>query len=79
MAQEIKVDRVIDSRGTLCPLPVIQVNRAAKELHPGQVLKLLATDPGSPSDIKAWARETGHKLVKTGTEDGAYVFYLQKP
>ncbi len=76
--QEIKVAKVVDSRGTLCPLPVIQVSRAIKELQPGEVVKLLATDPGSPPDMQAWVKQTGHTLIKSGTEDGAHVFYVQK-
>ena len=49
-----------------------------KELSPGELLEALATDPGSVSDFKAWARTTGNPLVEMGEEGGVYRFVLKK-
>ncbi|MBI4302139.1 MAG: sulfurtransferase TusA family protein [Chloroflexi bacterium] len=78
MTQEPTADRVVDSRGTLCPLPVVDTKRAIDEMASGQILKLLATDPGSESDMKAWSRRTGHQILYAKTEDKVFTFYIQK-
>ncbi|RMF27054.1 MAG: sulfurtransferase TusA family protein [Chloroflexi bacterium] len=74
----LTVDKVLDCREVLCPLPVIQTSQAIQEIEVGQVLKVLATDPGSPADIEAWARQTGHELISSGQEDGAFAFYIRR-
>jgi TusA-related sulfurtransferase len=71
-------DRVVDARGTLCPTPILRVAKAMRELEPGQVAKLLATDRGSKVDVPAWAEDTGNELLATGDEDGAFVFLLRR-
>jgi tRNA 2-thiouridine synthesizing protein A len=54
---------VLDTKGTLCPLPVLRTSQAIKRVKVGDVLEVLATDPGSKPDIAAWARMTGNELV----------------
>ncbi len=54
----------IDTRGLLCPLPVIRTQDAIKRLAPGTVLEVLATDAGTLQDIPAWCRVHGHELLK---------------
>jgi TusA-related sulfurtransferase len=78
MPTDIHVDDVVDARGLMCPMPILAATKAMKLLEPGQVLKVLATDKGSLSDIPAWAMDTGHELLTSGTEDDALVFYLRK-
>jgi tRNA 2-thiouridine synthesizing protein A len=56
-------DEVLDCTGMACPLPVVKTSQAIKKLEPGQVLELLATDPGVERDMKAWSRRTGNELV----------------
>jgi tRNA 2-thiouridine synthesizing protein A len=68
----------LDLKGLSCPLPIIKTAKAMKEMAPGQLLEVFATDPGSVSDFKAWARTTGNPLVETGQEAGVYRYVLRK-
>ena len=56
-------DMVLDCTGLACPLPVVKTAQAIKNLAQGQVLELLATDPGVEPDMRAWSRRTGNELV----------------
>lgn len=79
MAQsELKADQVLDCRGLLCPLPVIRTSNAIKSLAVGQVLELLATDPGSKPDMAAWSKQTGHELLHVQEENGVYRFWVRR-
>ena len=71
-------DRELDTQGLECPLPILKTKKALNELAPGQVLRVLATDPGSRRDMVAFANQTGHALLYAGEEDGALVFLLRK-
>ncbi|MBI2304066.1 MAG: sulfurtransferase TusA family protein [Chloroflexi bacterium] len=71
--------RTLDVKGTLCPVPVIQAKLAIDAMDSGQILQVLATDPGSQKDIPAWAKRTGHQLLHTVTsEPGVFAFYVKK-
>jgi tRNA 2-thiouridine synthesizing protein A len=78
MTDVIKEDRVLDCSGMLCPLPVVKASKAMKELQSGQILKMVATDPGAPPDMEAWSRQTGNELLRSMTEEGKFVFFLRK-
>src|SRR5260370_18017706 len=78
MSEEIHVDRQLDAKGMLCPMPVISVKRAIKDLQRGQVLVVSATDKGACRDIPAWAEQTGHALLEQTEENGVYTFYIEK-
>jgi len=54
----------LDARRLLCPLPVIRTQNCAKKLNPGDTLEVTCTDPGAESDIPAWCRINGHKLLE---------------
>ena len=56
-------DRELDVRGLNCPLPILRAKKALGDLHAGQVLKVLATDPGSVKDFQAFCRQTGNELL----------------
>jgi TusA-related sulfurtransferase len=75
---EIETAAVVDARGLLCPMPIIKTAKAMKELEPGEVLKLIATDRGSVADVPAWAGSTGNELLERYEEDDAFVFFLRK-
>ncbi len=62
----------IDARGLTCPLPILRAKKALSDMQTGEVLKVLATDPGSVRDFQAFARQTGNELVdqQTGQADG---------
>lgn len=71
-------DKELDAKGLSCPLPVLRTKKALNEIASGQVLKILATDPGSVNDMQAFSRQTGHVLLSSAEEGGAFVFFLQK-
>ena len=68
----------IDTRGLNCPLPILKAKKALAELEAGQVLKVLATDPGSLRDFQAFARQTGHELLAQSTVGDEFVHYLRR-
>jgi tRNA 2-thiouridine synthesizing protein A len=61
-----------------CPMPILKTKKAVDGLQIGQVLKMIATDPGSESDMNAWTAKTGHELVAHEMDDAKYVFYIKK-
>lgn len=75
---EIRVDQVLDCTGLLCPLPVVKTTKAIKQLQVGQVLKLIATDPGSQPDMAAWSRQTGNEILAQSEENGKFIFYIKR-
>ena len=78
MTTEIKADQVLDCKGLSCPLPVVKTKKAIDGMSVGQVLLMLATDPGSKNDIAAWAKRTGNELLKTEEDGGVFSFYIRK-
>ena len=71
-------DKELDCRGMNCPLPILKTKKAIEELQAGQVLKMIATDPGSVNDIAAWTRRTGHELMESEQNGGEYTYFLKK-
>ncbi len=71
-------DEVLDCSGLACPMPILKTKKAVDALEPGQILKMIATDPGSESDMDAWTSRTGHTLVESEESGGQYVFFIQK-
>ena len=57
------IHKEIDARGLTCPLPILRAKKALSDMHSGEVLKVLATDPGSVRDFQAFARQTGNDLL----------------
>jgi tRNA 2-thiouridine synthesizing protein A len=78
MSEAIHVDRRVDAKGMLCPMPVISVKKAIKDLQRGQVLAVSTTDKGACRDIPAWAEQTGHTLLNSSEENGVFTIYIQK-
>jgi tRNA 2-thiouridine synthesizing protein A len=74
----IKIDQTLDCRGLLCPLPVIKTTKAVKSLAVGQVLELLATDPGSKPDMEAWSRQTGNEIAESRQEGSVFHFLIRR-
>ena len=67
-------DQVLDCTGLACPLPVVKTAQAIKNLAPGQILELLATDPGVEPDMRAWTGRTGNDLL--GITKQADIFHI---
>jgi len=71
-------DTILDVQGLTCPLPVLKANKAMRALLPGARLVVLATDPASVKDFRAYAQETGHALVAFSEDKGVYRYTLKK-
>lgn len=71
-------DKELDARGLNCPLPILRTKKALTELQSGQVLKVLATDPGSVKDFQSFARQTGHELVSHDETNREFTFFMKK-
>lgn len=74
----ISAAKELDCSGMLCPMPIIKTSKAIKEIEVGQILKMIATDGGAPSDMQAWSRQTGHALLESLEHGGKYVFYIRR-
>lgn len=78
MTPTTHVDRYIDAKGQMCPMPVVNLAKAIREVQPGQVIAIMATDQGAKKDIPAWSEKTGNALLSVTEEDGVLTFYIQK-
>jgi tRNA 2-thiouridine synthesizing protein A len=67
----------LDARRLLCPLPVIKTQNKVAELSPGDILKVICTDPGALSDIPAWARIHGHQIVGSVEQDDEIIITVR--
>jgi len=77
-ASDVEFTRELDARGLSCPLPILKTKKALNDLASGQVLKIVATDPGSVKDMQAFSNQTGHPLLASIEENKAFVFYMRK-
>ncbi len=68
----------LDARGLNCPLPILRAKKAINGLEAGQVLKIIATDPGSVKDFEAFCKQTGNELVSTAEDGGEFTFFIKK-
>ena len=68
----------LDTRGLNCPLPILKAKKALADMHSGEVLKVLATDPGSMRDFQAFARQTGNELLEQETNNDEFIHFLRR-
>ncbi len=73
-----RYDHELDTCGLNCPLPILRTKKALAGLTSGELLKVMATDPGAIRDFHAFARQTGHEMVHFHSQDGVFDFYLRK-
>ena len=69
---------LVDARGALCPMPIVRLQKAVKDLPVGALIELLATDPGSDPDVKAWGRETGNEIVEAKRDGNEFRFLIRR-
>ena len=74
----MRFDRELDVKGLNCPLPILRTKKALSEMSSGQVLRVLATDPGAVKDFHAFAKQTGNQLLADAQVDQAFEFYFQR-
>ena len=71
-------DQELDACGLNCPLPILRAKKALAGLDSGQVLHIIATDPGSVKDFEAFAKQTGNELMDSNEDSGKYHFMVKK-
>ena len=74
----MQFDKELDARGLNCPLPILRTKKALTDMTSGQVLKIMATDPGAVKDFQAFCKQTGNALLSSNAESNEFVFYMQK-
>ena len=71
-------DLEVDARGLACPLPILRTKKALATLKSGQVLRIIATDPGSVKDFQAFSRQTGNELLEHSEKDKEFEFFMKR-
>ncbi len=74
----IKIDKTLDAKGLVCPMPLLKSKKAIDVLEPGQVLEILGTDEGSKIDLPGWCERVGHTYLGVKEEGGYFKFYIKK-
>lgn len=75
---DITTNLTVDASDLACPMPIIMTKKALDGMKVGEVLKMISTDPGSVSDMKAWTGKTGQELIRYEESGDQYVFYIRK-
>ena len=70
--------KTLDTKGLRCPLPVLRARKALKDLQTGEILAVLATDPGAVQDFKAFCEATDNPLLEWSEADGVFNFLIRK-
>jgi tRNA 2-thiouridine synthesizing protein A len=70
--------QTLDARGMNCPLPILRTKKALSAMEAGETLAVTATDPGSLKDMQAFCKQTGHELVSSSANQGAFEFLIRK-
>jgi len=71
-------DKELEATGMNCPLPILRAKKSLAEMDSGQVLQIIATDPGSVKDFEAFAKQTGNELMNSSEDGGKYMFLIKK-
>ncbi|MCE5360989.1 sulfurtransferase TusA family protein [Candidatus Igneacidithiobacillus taiwanensis] len=74
----VQEDKLLDARGLNCPLPILRTKKALGEMSAGQILKIVATDPGAVKDFEAFSKQTKNPLLDQAEAGGEFVFFIQK-
>ena len=71
-------DKELDARGLNCPLPILRAKRALTDMQAGQVLKIIATDPGAVKDFQAFSKQTGNELLSHSEANKEFIFFMKR-
>ena len=74
----MQFDKELDARGLNCPLPILRTKKSLTDMLSGQILKVLATDPGSVRDFQAFSKQTGNELVASEIAANEFIFFMKK-
>lgn len=72
------IHKEIDTRGLNCPLPILRAKKALNDMPSGQVLRILATDPGSVKDFQAFCKQTGNELLSHAEANKEFTFFMKR-
>ena len=72
------VHTTVDAKGLSCPMPIVKTAQAVKAVPAGELIEVLATDPGSVKDFAAWTRTTGNAIVEQTEDAGVYRFVIKR-
>jgi TusA-related sulfurtransferase len=75
---DIKVDKVQDSIGQMCPMPIAFLAKNMRAMQAGEVLEIRADDEGAHADIPAWCKQTGNQFLGEESADGYFKYYIKK-
>lgn len=78
MSETIKADLELNLQGLMCPLPVVKISQAIKNVPVGGIIEATATDPGVMADIPAWAKSTGNEMLKVEKEGKIIRFWVKR-
>jgi tRNA 2-thiouridine synthesizing protein A len=78
MNSTMHFDKDLDARGLNCPLPILRAKKALTDMGSGQVLRILATDPGAVKDFQAFSRQTGNPLLAHTEQEREFEFFMRK-
>jgi tRNA 2-thiouridine synthesizing protein A len=76
--ETMQFDKELDARGLNCPLPILRAKKSLTDMQSGQVLKIIATDPGSVKDFEAFAKQTGNQLLSSSQADKEFTFFMKR-
>ncbi|UAW64922.1 MULTISPECIES: sulfurtransferase TusA family protein [unclassified Mycoavidus] len=71
-------DKEVDACGLNCPLPILRAKKALADMQSGQILKVLATDPGAQRDFAAFAKQTGNQIIEVSTQDDVFTLLMRR-
>ena len=72
------ITRTVDARGQSCPGPLVTLDRALQDVEQGDLLELLATDPGAKSDVPSWSTLSGNELLDKSEDSGVFRYVIRK-
>jgi tRNA 2-thiouridine synthesizing protein A len=78
MTEELKTATILDLIGLVCPIPIVKISQAIKQVQIGEVIEATATDPGVLADIPAWCKTSGNELVKMERVDKTFHFIVRR-
>ena len=74
----MQIHKEVDASGLNCPLPILKTKKALADMQSGEVLRVVATDPGAVMDFKAFAKQTGNELLSSTVEGDNFVFVMRR-
>ncbi len=68
----------LDTRGLMCPMPILKLKQALRSIASGERIQMIATDPGTESDVPAFCAQTCHRLIESKTEGDSFFYLIEK-